>query len=46
VNAVGASTNAKKISPPIQQISDKNMRKRRKDIAENYILTPRRDLEN
>jgi hypothetical protein len=37
-NAVGASTKAKKISPPIQQTSDSSMRNRRKDIAENYML--------
>jgi hypothetical protein len=36
---VGASTKAKKISPPIQTTSDSNITKRRNDIAENYILT-------
>ena len=30
---VGASTNAKKISPPIQITSDNSIRYRRKDIA-------------
>jgi hypothetical protein len=41
--AVGASTKAKKISPPIQHTSDSSMRKRRKDIAENYMLTSQRE---
>src|SRR5207248_984814 len=35
-NAVGASTNAKKIKPPIQTTSDSSIRKRRKDMTENY----------
>src|SRR5208282_5341877 len=39
-NAVGASTKAKKMSPPIQQTSDSSMRNRRKDIAENYTSRP------
>ena len=33
VNAVGARTNAKKMSPPIQTTSDSSMRKRRKDMT-------------
>src|ERR1022692_2068941 len=39
-NAVGARTKAKKRRPPIHTTSDSNMRKRRKDIAENYVLMP------
>src|SRR5579862_8660733 len=40
--AVGASTKAKKINPPIQTTSDKTMTKRRKDMTENYSLRGQR----
>ena len=39
-NAVGASTNEKKMIPPTQMTKDRNMRKRRKDMAVNYKTDP------
>src|SRR5580700_2289138 len=38
VNAVGARTNAKKMSPPIQTTRDNSMRKRRKDMRRELYL--------
>jgi hypothetical protein len=35
---VGASTKAKNIRPPIQATSERSIKKRRKDMAENYSL--------
>jgi hypothetical protein len=37
---VGASTNEKKMIPPTQMTKDRNMRKRRKDMAVNYKTDP------
>jgi hypothetical protein len=39
--AIGASTNARKIMPPIQTTSDKSMRKRRNDMSWIIVCTDR-----
>src|ERR1700730_15197590 len=45
LNAVGASTNAKKMRPPIQQTSEISMRNLRKVIREDYISPRSRYLD-